>query len=132
MRNTPGSDSAVSELTGALILIGIISLAVSILGVTILSNVNVSQVPAVSFVIENDGQNITLIHGGGDSLPAGSYRIYVDGSDRTSGFLPDPSTTPFRPGTILEYTAPSPPRSVTVVSRGTDGRETVLVGKSFD
>jgi len=39
-------------MIGALLLIAVISLAVSIAGVTILSSVNVSHIPAVSFSIE--------------------------------------------------------------------------------
>ncbi|MDH7509434.1 MAG: type IV pilin N-terminal domain-containing protein [Methanolinea sp.] len=131
MREIYSSDAAVSELAGALLLIAVISLAISILGVTILSNINVSQVPAVSFVIENESARITVIHAGGDSLPAGSYRIYVDGTDRTDEFQPSPRTTPFRPGTTLGYTAPSSPQNVMVISRGTDGREIMLVQKFF-
>lgn len=131
MREGNASDSAVSELIGVLLLIAVISLAISILGVTILSNINVSQVPAVSFVIGYENSIITIIHAGGDVLPEGSYRIYVDGTDRTQEFVPIPDSTPFRPGTALELPAVSSPRTVMVVSRGNDGRETMLVRKYF-
>lgn len=131
MREVSASDSAVSELIGALLLIAVISVAIIIFGVTILSNVTVSEVPAVSFVIEYKSASIIITHAGGDLLPAGSYRIYVDGTDQTPVFLPSPHTTPFAPGTTLEYAAPSSPRTVMVVSRGTDGRETMLVQKFF-
>lgn len=131
MREGNATDSAVSELIGALLLIAVISLAISILGVTILSNINVSPVPAVSFVIEYENSTITIIHVGGDLLPEGSYRIYLDGTDRTSESSPLPYNTPFRPGTTLKLTAPQSPRNVMVVSRGNDGRETMLVQKFF-
>jgi len=118
-------------MIGALLLIAIISLAVSIAGVTILSSVNTSQVPAVTFSITYEGRNMTIIHTGGDTLPAGSYRIYVDGKDQTASFSPTPSATPFQTGTILCYAGDSLPRDVMVVSRGTDGKEIMLVKRSF-
>ncbi|MEM2124164.1 MAG: type IV pilin N-terminal domain-containing protein [Methanolinea sp.] len=131
MRTLPSRDPAVSELVGALVLVAIVSLAIATVGVTILSGMNVSQVPAVSFSIENRSTNVTIIHAGGDSLLAGSYRILVDGIDRTQGFFPPPATTPFRTGTTLEYAGDAPPRTVAVVARGADGRETVLVQRYF-
>ncbi|MCQ8893229.1 MAG: type IV pilin N-terminal domain-containing protein [Methanolinea sp.] len=124
-------ENAVSEILGALLLIAVISLAVSIIGVSILSHVNTSSVPAVSFVITNQSATITVLHGGGDTLPAGSYRILIDGSDRTGEFEPLPSDTPFIPGTALTYQGLSFPRTIMVLYRGPDGRETLLVEKIF-
>jgi len=118
-------------MIGALLLIAVISLAVSIAGVTILSSANVSHIPAVSFSIENESRDVTIIHTGGDTLPAGSYRIYVDGIDKTASFSPSPSETPFQTGTTLHYAGDSLPRDVMVISRGTDGKETMLVQKFF-
>lgn len=131
MRTLPSRDTAVSELVGVLVLVAIVSLAVAIVGVTILSGMNISQVPAVSFSIENQSGNVTITHAGGDSLPTGSYRILVDGVDRTQEFSPPPETTAFRAGTTLLYVGVSPPRIVAVVARGADGRETILVQRFF-
>ncbi len=118
-------------MIGALLLVAVISLAVSIAGVTILSSVNTSQVPAVTFSLANESKNVTIVHTGGDPLPAGSYRIYVDGKDQTVSFSPTPSATPFQTGTTLRYAGDSLPRDVMVVSLGADGRETMLVQKFF-
>lgn len=129
-------DMAVSEILGAILLIAVISLAVSIVGVTILSNVETSQVPAVSLVIANQSRNISLMHTGGDSLPAGSYDIFVNDAKRTAFFSPDPSSTEFKAGTLLhsngQFLAPGESlRTAMVISRGPDGNEVVLIQKFF-
>lgn len=131
MRLSFSPDSAVSEILGALLLIAVISLAVSIIGVTILSSVDTSQTPSLSILISNNSQNITISHGGGDPLPAGSYRIFVNDIDRTASFTPSPGTTVFKPGTMLMYEGSSLPRTGMVVYKGSDGREAVLVQKYF-
>jgi len=131
MRELISRESGVSEIIGVLLLIAIISLAVGITGVTILSSVNISRVPAITFSITHEGRDVFVVHNGGDTLPAGSYRIYVDGEDQTSSFSPMPSTTLFRTGTILHYSCDSPPRDVMIVSRGMDGKETTLVKRFF-
>ncbi|HOT02711.1 MAG TPA: type IV pilin N-terminal domain-containing protein [Methanolinea sp.] len=132
----PPRDSAVSEILGALLLVAVISLAVSIVGVTIISNIETSQVPAVSFVITNQSQNISVFHTGGDSLPAGSYRIYVNDVDQTASFSPDPGITEFKAGTVLhsngQFLPPGQgPRNAMVIYRGPDGKDVVLIQKFF-
>lgn len=124
-------DSAVSEILGALLLIAVISLAVSIVAVTILSSVDTSHTPALSILISNQSQTVTISHEGGDPLPAGSYRMYVNDIDRTSSFSPAPGTTVFKAGTMLTYECSSLPRTGMVVYKGPDGSEAVLVQKYF-
>ena len=136
MISPPPRDAAVSEILGALLLIAVISLAVSIVGVTILSNIETSQVPAVSLVIANQSQNISVTHTGGDSLPAGSYRIFVNDADQTAAFAPDPGITAFMAGTMLhsdgQFLPPGQgPRTVMVIYLGADGKEVVLIQKFF-
>lgn len=136
MSAPPPRDSAVSEILGALLLIAVISLAVSIVGVTILSNVETSQVPSVSLLITNQSQNISVMHTGGDPLLAGSYRIIVNDVDQTASFIPDPGITVFKAGTVLhsdgQFLPPGQgPRTVVVISRGADGKEVVLIQKFF-
>lgn len=124
-------DDAVSEILGALLLIAIVSLAVSIIAVTILSSADTSQTPSLSIIISNQSQTVTISHGGGDPLPAGSYRIYMDDVDRTSQFTPAVGSTQFKAGTVLSYTGSTFPRTVMVVARSSDGKETMLVQKYF-
>lgn len=124
-------DDAVSEILGALLLIAVISLAVSIIGVTILSSVNTSQTPSLSITISNYSSNITISHGGGDPLPPGSYAIYVNDINQTTSFSPPLNTTVFKAGTTLTYKGSSLPRTGMVVYKGPDGSEAVLVQKYF-
>lgn len=124
-------EAAVSEILGALLLIAIISLAVSIIGVTILSSVNTSQTPSLSLIISNQSQNVTVSHEGGDPLPAGSYRIFINDVDRTSSFIPLPNTTVFKAGIILTYKGSYLPRTGMVVYKGPDGSEAILAQKYF-
>jgi len=56
MRVSIPRENGVSEMIGALLLVAVISLAVSIAGVTILSSVNTSQVPAVTFSLANESK----------------------------------------------------------------------------
>ncbi|MFA5002075.1 MAG: type IV pilin N-terminal domain-containing protein [Methanolinea sp.] len=124
-------ESAVSEILGALLLIAVISLAVSIVAVTLLSSVDTTQTPALSILISNSSQNITISHGGGDPLPAGSYRIFVNDVNRTASFTPAANSTQFKAGTTLTYKGSSIPRTAMVIYIGPDGSEAVLVQKSF-
>ncbi len=132
MRSFPRlGDDAVSEILGALLLIAVISLAVSIIAVTILSSVNTSLIPSLSLTVTNHSQIVTISHEGGDPLPAGSYRIYINDVDRTSSFIPPPDTTVFKAGTALTYEGSSLLRTAMVIYKGPDGSEAVLVQKSF-
>lgn len=136
MSLSPPRDTAVSEIVGALLLIAIVSLAVAIVWVTILSSVNTSEIPSLSIVISNQSRSISILHDGGDPLPAGSYRIYVDDADRTMFFSPDPGTSEFRTGTVLysdgQFLPPGQgPGTAMVVYRGSAGKEAVLIQKYF-
>jgi len=119
-------DSAVSEILGALLLIAVISLAVSIIAVTILSSVDTSQTPSLSITISNSSNTVTISHKGGDPLPAGSYRIFVNDVNQTTS---EPIV--FKAGTTLTFGGPSLPRTAMVVYKGPDGSETILAQKSF-
>ncbi len=141
MRTNPRCDTGVSEILGALLLIAIVSLAVGIIGVAILSSTETSQIPSISVRITNVSRTIYLAHEGGDSLPAGYYRIYVDGTDRTDSFTDTSSginanSTVFKAGMVLKsdgYFLPPDqgPRIAMLVYRGPDGAGAVLVTKYF-
>jgi FlaG/FlaF family flagellin (archaellin) len=127
MRLISNGDSAVSEILGALLLIAITSLAVSIVGVTILSSIQISQTPSISVSVTNQSRSNSIIHDGGDPLPAGSYRIYVNNVDQTASFIPDAGMTEFKAGTLLQsdgsFLGPGQaPRTAMIVYR-VSGRE---------
>jgi hypothetical protein len=126
------NSSAVSELVGTLILIGVVSGAVGIVAVVILSQPVPSNVPAVRILAWTDGNNLTLLDQGGDTLPAGTYNILVNSVDRTADFDPPPSGTDFKIGQILVLTPVTDVRSVILIYHGDDFPEgIVLLQKNF-
>ena len=127
------NSSAVSELVGTLILIAVISGAVGIVAVAILSQPVPPDVPSVRVLALDEGNNLTLQNQGGDTLPPGTYRILVNSADRTADFIPPPSITPFRIGQILTLTPVTGVRSVTLIYQGEDIFEGVVIfSKNFE
>jgi hypothetical protein len=126
------NSSAVSEMMGTLIMVGIVAGAVGIIAVAILSQPIPSTVPAINIVAVVDGNNLTILNQGGDTLPPGTYRILVNEQDRTADFLPSPANAPFAIGRTLALTPVTGVRSVTLIYQGGDNPEgIVLVQKNF-
>jgi hypothetical protein len=125
------NSSAVSEMVGTLILITIISGAIGIVAIAILSQPVPSNVPAVNVVAVVGGDNLTILNQGGDTLPFGTYRILVNNQDRTADF--SPSSENFTIGQTLTLSPVSGVRSVTLIYQGVDVPEgIVLFQKNFE
>ena len=132
------SDSAVSEIIGAIMLISIVVVAVAVIGVAITSQPTTQKIPAVSAVISSTGNTIHIYHGGGDSLEKGQFEIHLDGSRTNSNSLfsndGNPSWTRWGIGQSLDYTVPSGqpiPGIVQIVYTGT-GSSTMLASANFN
>jgi hypothetical protein len=126
------NSSAVSDMVGTLIMIGIVSGAVAIIAVAILSQPIPSNVPAVRILALTEGNNLTLLDQGGDTLPAGTYSILVNSVDRTADFNPLPTGTDFKIGQTLVLTPVTEVRSVILIYHGDDFPEgIVLLQKDF-
>jgi len=112
--------SAVSEIVGSLVLVAIVTMTLGIVAVVILSQPAPPDIPAVDVnaFLSPSENNLTVIHSGGDTLPAGEYRILVNSVDRTGQFQPSPSTTAFVTGTELDYSSSGEIRSVQLVYQG--------------
>lgn len=112
--------SAVSEIVGSLVLVAIVTITLGIIAVVILSQPAPPDIPAVDVnaVLSPSGNNLSVIHSGGDTLPKGDYRILVNSVDRTGQFQPSPSTTPFATGTELDYSSTGEIRSVQLIYQG--------------
>ena len=123
------SFSAVSELVGTLILIGVISGVAGIIAVSLLSQPVPPDIPSVQVVTFIEGNNLTLVNQGGDTLPEGSYSILVNGNDMTSVFQPPPSTSPFKIGQNLTYKGTSKIQSVTLIYSGDGIPEGIILFK---
>ncbi len=121
--------SAVSDIVGTLILIGVISGAAGIIAVAVLSQPVPADIPSVQVVSFIEGNNLTLLNQGGDTLPAGSYSILVNGNDMTSVFQPPPSTSPFKIGQNLTHKGTSKIQSVTLIYSGDGIPEGIILFK---
>lgn len=81
------SSDAVSEITGALILTSLIALVIGIIAVGVLSQGTPAYVPAVRIdLMEDESNDLLLIHRGGDPLSRETTRIDVNGVDRSINF----------------------------------------------
>lgn len=105
--------SAVSDVVGSLIMVSIVTIALGIIAVAILSQPAPPDIPAVDVTTYRSpsGTDLTIIHAGGDTLPAGDYWILIN-SDRK-----DP-TVPFKTGTELDYSSTGEIRSVQLIYQG--------------
>ncbi|MGB7789042.1 type IV pilin N-terminal domain-containing protein [Methanoregula sp.] len=79
-QNNDLTDSGVSEVIGAILLISVVIAAVAIVGVALFSQSTPQEIPNVNFMTGTDnGNNLYLYHNGGDSLTTGTFSVLVDG-----------------------------------------------------
>lgn len=85
IRPHPGYDgtAGVSEVIGAILLVGLVVAAVAVVAVTLFSQTTPEKVPNVNFMVGTDNHvppTLYLTHNGGDTLVSGSFSVYVDGN----------------------------------------------------
>ena len=83
----PENERGVSEAIGAVLLISVVVLGLSIAGVVLLSAPQPQKTPAINADITRIGNTIYIRHDGGDTLQFSQTRIVVNGSDKTGSFL---------------------------------------------
>src|SRR5271157_1254816 len=127
-----GTERAVSEIIGAVLLISVVVIAVAIIGVALTSNTNIQKVPALDAIISNYGNTIQIYHNGGDTIQSNQIQILVDGNPTTfkKGGT-DASWTSWSAGDSLVATMSSTPKIVSIVYNGTSGSQTVLATADF-
>jgi FlaG/FlaF family flagellin (archaellin) len=88
----PECESAVSEVVGEMLMIGIVLILVSIFSASLPSYLPSERSPTVTIMMSHDsGGNITLWHKGGDWVKANTIRVIVSNTtDQTSYRLNDP------------------------------------------
>jgi PKD repeat protein len=134
MRISSGNEKAAAEMVGTLILVAIFTAAVALVAVTFFSQPPPQEVPALNAIISNQSQVVYITHNGGDSVPNGSYKILVDGTDVTSAISKTGSPSQWEIGDVITYTKPGtvPPTRVDVVYAGNVASgyvlETALLG----
>ena len=123
MKNLSFSESGVSEIVGALMLISVVVVVVAIMGVYLFSQPPAQKIPSLQVSIWNDTQTLSIKHDGGDPISYNEIKIIVNCVDQTSKF--NLSTAPTQPwtswanGNVLVYSTHSfPLGTVMVVYKG--------------
>ena len=86
------SESAVSEIVGALILISMIVLVVAVIATGIISSPLPKKVPQVRFSVANSTTlvngviqySVSITHEGGDEIPDGEYAVFINDNKTTN------------------------------------------------
>ncbi|NQS79056.1 MAG: PKD domain-containing protein [Methanoculleus bourgensis] len=74
-----GNDHAVSESIGAILLISVIALGISIFAVAVFSQQAAPVLPSVTFNITyGENGSVSIRHLGGDTIPRDQLRIYIE------------------------------------------------------
>ena len=79
---TPCPESGVSEVVGAILLISVVVIAVSVIAVVLFSQQTPQKIPNVNIMVGTDNKvppTLYLYHNGGDTLTAGNFDVLVDG-----------------------------------------------------
>ncbi len=104
-------DSALSDALGAVVLISVVALGITIAGMAIISSPHPEKIPAISSDIITVNRTIYLSHNGGDSLKRSEMQIVVDGQDYTNRFTSTSGAgwSAWSVGDYLNYTVPGEP-----------------------
>jgi porphobilinogen synthase len=129
MMSTPISkDDAVSPVIGTILIIALTVVLVSISAVVFLGFGMAEPAPILGISIGQQGNVISVTHLNGAELPAGTYKIIVDGVDKTAEFG---GTVNFGPGITLTWDSGTEAvETVSVVSTSDKGISTLLAEKT--
>ncbi len=111
--------SAVSEAIGAVLLISVVLVCVSLVGVFLFSQQTPGKIPNLNFMVGTDAARTTLYlyHNGGDTLNAGEFSVLVDGVPKS--YTISGGGTLWSLGTNLIVPISTPPNNVMIVYNGT-------------
>jgi len=124
------SEDAVSPVIGTILLVALTLILVSIVAVVVMGFNAGESAPILGVSIGQEGNIITVTHLNGAELPAGSYKILVDGVDKTAEFG---GTVNLSPGMTLQWDSGTEAvGTVSVVYTGTNGGDTILAQKKID
>lgn len=78
----PDPEGGVSEVVGAILLISVVVIAVSVIAVVVFSQQTPQKIPNVNIMVGIDNKvppTLYLYHNGGDTLTSGEFDVLVDG-----------------------------------------------------
>ena len=129
-KNFHRTESGVSELIGALILISMIVLVVAIIAAGMISHPSADKVPQVRFSVVNstkliDGvvqppYSISITHIGGDEISDGNYAVFVDGTNITDFTVNPNPDKKWSIGRVITVNSTYPPGLISVYYTGTN------------
>ncbi len=120
--NRKKNETGVSEVLGAILLMGVVAAAIGILTVAVLSQPPPQKIPSVNVEVTAIDNIVYIRHDGGDTLNKGEFNITLDGVDETSliSLLNGPASwSTWTTGQTLYYVVPSGqnvPASVQIIS----------------
>jgi len=130
MNDRARNDNGLSDALGAVVLIAVVAMGITIAGMAILSSPVPDRIPALNAEVSNTSDTVFIRHTGGDALAHGEYRILADGIDRTDQFLSGTAVpTQWSVGDTLEYNIPpgTPmPASIQIVAVTGKGESVIL------
>lgn len=106
----------VSDVIGAILLVSLVVIAVSIVAVIIVSQPLPEDIPKLDAFAENRSNTIYIIHNGGDPLQLDSMEVFVNGYE-SSFSLEDGNEGSWSVGKILkvDYAGPEMPKYLELV-----------------
>ncbi|MDP3395129.1 MAG: type IV pilin N-terminal domain-containing protein, partial [Methanoregula sp.] len=80
------TSSGVSETIGAILLVSIVAVLISVIGVILFSQPVPQQIPNLNFMTGTNSSKTTLylFHNGGDSMNVGEFSVMLDGKPASS------------------------------------------------
>jgi FlaG/FlaF family flagellin (archaellin) len=127
-------EEGVSEVIGAVLLVGLTVLGVAIVAAVLISDQQSTEIPHAAIAVgNNESGYFALVHEGGDPLNEGEYRIYLDtgcGLVDGTGDFTGPADGVWSIGETINYTGSAKPDRV-VVTAVTGGGETILAEPAF-
>ncbi|MEA2034875.1 MAG: type IV pilin N-terminal domain-containing protein [Euryarchaeota archaeon] len=119
------NSDAVSEIIGAVLLLGLVIVGVAIIAVFIFSQPMPEEIPSIDLVISNvstpSQEKIFVQHNGGDALAKADFTVYADGTplDNDDATISGGNLDwPLSLGETLEFNVTSAPENVRVVYTG--------------
>lgn len=126
-------ESAISEVVGAILLISIVTLAMAIVSVGVLSQPPPQEIPQINAIAVNESRTIFIDHTGGDSVSRDELLVRVNNQDipPEDVSITGPGEWPWSIGKTLriEYPGPGMPESVQLIYRG--GSSSVLILNAY-
>ena len=119
------NSDAVSEIVGAILLVGLVVVGVAIIAVFIFSQPMPEEIPSIDLVISNVSaplvEKVFVQHNGGDALFKADFIVYADGTplDNDDATISGGNLDwPFSLGETLEFNVASAPENVRVIYTG--------------